>query len=339
MENGRKKIVITGASGFVGRSLIQALSNREDVEIHALARPSSNLVPISELTVTYHLADITQPSTLSGLFDDADMVIHAAGMLGQASVPEATYRQINTQGTNNVLAAIADSNATPRVLHVSSAGVLGPFTGQARDPSPDETAPLAPSNPYERSKAAAEMIARDYAAAGMQVIIARPEFVYGPGDLHVLGLFQAIQRGVFFYVGAGYNTCHPTYIFDAVAGLQLALETGRPGQIYHITGPRPVTFRELAETIAAEVGVAPPRLALPRSLVWAGAAGAEGVANLLGRSVPLSRTGVAFFSESRRFASVNAQEIAYAAQVDLQDGVRETVAWYRQMGLLPAPDN
>jgi nucleoside-diphosphate-sugar epimerase len=257
-------------------------------------------------------------------------------MLGQAGVSDATYRQVNTDGVNNVLAEIADSGGRPRILIVSSFGVLGPFTGQPADPAPDETAPPAPSNAYERSKAAAELIARSYSKAGLPVIIARPEFVYGPGDLHVLGLFQAIQRGRFFYVGDGRNTCHPTYIDDCVDGLLRCLKLGMPGEVYHIAGPRPITFRELAETIAAELGVPPPRLALPKSLVWLGAAGMESIATRLGRSVPLSRSGVAFFSESRRASIAKAKEqLGYDPQVGITEGVARSVAWYREQGLLP----
>ena len=337
MADEKKKVVLTGATGFVGGALARTLAADEHVDLHALARPSSDLEDVKELDISWYVGDITQPRSLRHVFDGADWVIHAAGMLGQAGVSDATYRQVNMDGVNNLLAEIADSGGRPRILIVSSFGVLGPFTGQPADPAPDEYTPPAPSNAYERSKAAAELVARSYSKAGLPVIIARPEFVYGPGDLHVLGLFQAIQRGRFFFVGDGRNTCHPTFINDCVQGLLCCLESGKPGEVYHIAGPRPITFRELAETIAAELGVPPPRLALPKSLVWLGAAGMESIATRLGRSVPLSRSGVAFFSESRRASITRAKEqLGYNPHVDIQEGVARSVAWYREQGLLPA---
>jgi nucleoside-diphosphate-sugar epimerase len=336
MADEKKKVFLTGATGFVGGALARVLAADETVDLHALVRPSSDLEGVKELDISWYVGDITQPKSLRHVFDGADWVIHAAGMLGQAGVADATYRQVNTDGVNNVLVEIANSGGGPRILIVSSFGVLGPFTGQPSDPAPDEYTPRAPSNAYERSKAAAELIARSYSKAGLPVILARPEFVYGPGDRHVLGLFQAIQRGRFFYVGDGRNTCHPTYIDDCIDGLLRCLKLGAPGEIYHIAGPRPITFRELAETIAAELDVPPPRLALPKSLVWLGAAGMEGVATRLGRSVPLSRSGVAFFSESRWASIGKAQEeLDYEPQVDIAEGVARTVAWYREQGLLP----
>lgn len=335
MKQGRERIVMTGATGFLGSATARALV-AAGAEVHALTRPTSNLRRVCDLPIIWHVGDVTEPDSLRHVFDGADGVIHAAGQLGRAGISEYDYWQQNAQGTHNVLAEIAASSGTPRVVCISSAGVLGPMNRFHPEVMPDETFPLRPSNGYERSKAGAEMIAAAFAEQGLPVIIARPEFVYGPGDLHVLGLFQAIQKRLFFYVGNGRNTCHPTYIDDTVDGLLRCLRNGQAGEIYHISGPRPVPFRELAETIAAELGVPPPRLALPRRLVWSGAAGAELILPRLKRQTPLSRTGVAFFSENRRSACAKAQrELGYAPRVDLARGVAESVAWYRLQGLLP----
>ena len=302
-----------------------------EFEIRALARLDSNRERLADLEVEWIPGDVTRPETLRGLFDGADYVVHAAGMLGQAGVPESAYMRVHVNGTQNVLAEVERTRPLPRVLYVSSPGVLGPICGEPAD----ETAELAPSNAYERSKANAERLAMLYARNGLPLVIVRPEFLYGPGDLHVLGLFRAVQSGRFFYVGDGRNTCHPTYIDDAVEGMLRCLEGGRSAEIYHITGPRPLTFRELAETIAAALGVPPPQRALPRSVAWLAAWGLEGIGRLTRKKPPLSRTGVAFFSEDRRFSWQRAyRELGYTPEVDLEEGVRRTVAWYRQMGLL-----
>ncbi len=319
------KIVITGATGFVGAAMTRALHGR-DHHIVGLARETSSRDRLSDLNLDWIVADVLDPSSLEGAFDGADFVIHAAGMLGQAGIDESVYHQLHVEGTNHVLAEVENSAEMPKVLYVSSPGVLGPIDG----PPADETAPYAPSNPYERSKAAAEQLVRVYARSGLLVVIARPEFIYGPGDLHVLGMYQTIQRGLFFYMGNGRNKCHPTYIDDAVDGMIRVLEQGRAGEIYHITGPRPVTFRELAETISAEIGVAPPKLAVPRGLAMVGAIGMEAAGKVLGREMPLSRTGVAFFSENRRFSWQKARdELGYQPTFDLKKGQAATVAWYK----------
>jgi nucleoside-diphosphate-sugar epimerase len=324
------KFVVTGATGFVGSSLVKELVDI-GAEVYALARPSSSPDRLLDTPLTWTIADVTQRPTLHGLFDDIDFVIHAAGMLGQAGILEKEYMRLHVDGTRNVLDEIVATDPVPRVLYVSSPGVLGPIAGIPAD----EKAVLAPSNAYERSKAMAEKLVGVYAAAGLPVVIARPEFIYGPGDKHVLGLFQAIQQGRFFFVGNGQNSCHPTYISDAVDGLLRCLERGKPGEIYHITGPRPVTFHELATTIARILDVPPPQLQVPRTLAMIGATALEGLGKVTRKRPPLSRSGVAFFSEDRRFSWEKAErELAYRPQVDLEKGLAATIQWYRQEGYL-----
>ena len=323
------KVAVTGATGFVGGALVRALV-AEGHNVVAVKRPSPAKSALQNLPITWVTADVTNRASLHGVFDGADWLIHAAGMLGQAGVPENAYFQLHEQGINNVLAE-AEEAGVSRILYVSSPGVLGPISG----PPAAEDAPLAPSNPYERSKAAAEQVAQLYIRGGLPVIIARPEFIYGPTDLHVLGLFKAVRDGRFFTINGGQHTCHPTYIADAVAGILLALQKGQPGQIYHITGPEPVTFRQFGDTIAAALHVSLPRFNFPRWLVWLGAAGLELVGKLLNKQPLLSRTGVDFFSEDRHFSWKKAcAELGYKPLYDLQRGVAETVAWYRENDLL-----
>ena len=324
------RVFVTGATGFVGGALVRALV-RDGAQVHALARRSSDRTSLCDVPVTWHEGDVTVPSSLTGIFSDATWIIHASGRLGETGVPERVYEQVNVEGTRNILSAALEMRNRPRVLHVSSPGVLGPIAGEPAT----EDAQLAPSNPYERSKAAAEDVARDFAARGLEVVIARPEFIYGPGDRHVLGLFKAIRSGRFFYISGGQHTCHPTFIADAVDGMLLCLKRGRRGEAYHITGPRPITFRELGDTIAKALSVRAPSLSLPKWLASAGASGLEALGRLFAVTPPLSRSGVAFFSEDRRFSWHKAhQELGYSPQSDLATGVFETVRWYRERGWL-----
>lgn len=320
-------VAVTGATGFLGRALIRSLASRSE-EIIALARPSSDREPLSDLNIHWVEGDILDKASLPALTEQADWLVHAAGMLGRSDIPERTYHDLHVTGTANVLEAATHCS---RILYVSSPGVLGPIQG----PAADETAELAPSNAYERSKANAEKLVRSFAAKGLSVIICRPEFVYGPGDLHVLGLFRAVQQGRFFYISGGRHTCHPTFKSDAVDGMIRCLYKGTPGETYHIAGPRPVTFRELAETMAKELEVQMPRASLPRSVAWLGALALETVGRITRRHAPLSRSGVAFFSEDRRFSWAKAHdELGYTPRYDLATGIGKTVCWYRDNGLL-----
>jgi nucleoside-diphosphate-sugar epimerase len=324
------RVLVTGATGFIGGALARALA-AEGAEIHALIRPGANPGALDGLAVSWHEGDVTLPASLGAAMTGAEWIIHAAGRLGQAGVPEHVYQRVHVEGTRNVLEAALALPDQPRVLYVSTLGVLGPVSGT---PAP-EHAPYGPTNPYERSKAAAERVAIDFAARGLRVVICRPGFVYGPRDRHVLGLFRAINRGRFFLIDGGRHLCMPTYIDDAVDGMLLSMRSAPSGAIYNLTGPRAVSFREFGETIAAALGVRRPWMNLPRWCALLAATGLELLGRMGGWAPPLSRTGVAFFSEDALFSSKKAtDELGYTPKYDLAEGVARTIAWYRQRGWL-----
>jgi nucleoside-diphosphate-sugar epimerase len=299
--------------------------------VRVLARPASDLARLRGTEVEVVRGDVLQPESLPRAVEGVQLVYHLAGMLGGMPVPDAAYRALHVDGTQHVLAA-ARAAGVPRLVHVSSPGVLGPIDG----PPADETRPYAPTNPYERTKAEGERLALAFAArAPLSLTVARPEFVYGPGDTHVLGLYRTIARGVFFYIGTGESMLHPTYVDDAVRGMILCADQGANGRVYHIAGPAPVTVRALASAIAGALGVPPPRLSVPVWLARLAALGFEGVARVAGLRPPLSRGTVAFFTETRAFSTDRARaELGYVPQVPLPEGVRRTVAWYREQGLI-----
>ncbi len=322
---------ITGATGFLGGALARALA-AEGAEVHALRR-SARADGRPDLPVAWHEGDVTDVRSVRAFLDPAaagDLVVHAAGRLGEAGVPEDVYRAVNVEGTRNVLAAAHACRSRPRVVHLSSPGVLGPSRAPAR-----EDAPARPTNAYERSKAAAEDVARAFARAGLPVVLARPGFIYGPGDRHVLGLFRAVQRGRFFLVDGGRSLCQPTFVEDAVAGILACLRNGAPGEAYHLCGSEAVSFRRLGEVIADALAVAPPRLDLPRWPVLLGALALEALGRAGRFRPPLSRTGVAFFSEDRVVSCERAaRELGWVPSRGLREGVERSVAWYRERGWL-----
>jgi nucleoside-diphosphate-sugar epimerase len=326
-SNGRTmRVFITGATGFVGGALARALA-AEGAEVHALVRPASSRASLTGVPVQWHEGDITDPESLSRFFSRAEWVIHSAGQLGQAGLSEEVYQQLNVVGTRNVLAAAMASGVRPRVLHISSPGVLGP-TGKDLA---DESAPVNATNWYEKTKAAAEEVVRFYAAQGLPVTMARPGFIYGPGDKHVLRLFQAVKQARFFYIDGGEYMCHPTFICDAVNGMLLCLRQGQPGEPYHILGPKPVSFRELGTEMARAMGVRAPRLSIPKTLAMLGAWGLEVIGKLAGKKPPLTRTGVDFFGQDRQYSWEKAhRELGYRPNCELPEGIAQTVAWYRQ---------
>jgi nucleoside-diphosphate-sugar epimerase len=327
-------IVVTGATGFIGGAVARTLVARGEA-VRGLVRAASNATTLEEAGVAVVRGDVTDPSGLEEAFAGARAVVHAAGMLGVAGAQDEAYERVHVLGTMNVVRK-ARAAGIGRVVHISSPGLLGPIPRGA--PSADERAAPAPTNPYERSKAKAEAALGDDAArSGALAVIVRPEFVYGPGDHHVLRLFRAIQRRRFVYVGGGEALCHPTYIDDAVRGILGALDRGVPGRIYHLAGPRPVTIRHLAETFAGACGVAPPFVHVPERPMRLAVGAMERLGRALGVGVPIGTTAIDFFTMDRHFSWQRARaELGFEPVVDLAEGARRSVDWYRTLGLLPA---
>ncbi len=159
---------------------------------------------------------------------------------------EACFINLPVLNTRLLLKACQGQSRLRRMVHVSTTGVHG-VTGET---PAAEDAPFAPTNPYEATKLEGELLAlKAYEEQGLPVTVVRPGLVYGPGDLHLLGFFVSIKKGLFRVIAGGKALLHPVYIDDLVAALLLCAERPQaPGRSYNIAGERPVTVRELRRT-------------------------------------------------------------------------------------------
>jgi nucleoside-diphosphate-sugar epimerase len=207
--------------------------------------------------------------------------------------------------------------------------------GDVANPPADETAPIAPGDVYQATKAEAEALAFDFhRRRGLPVAVVRPGAIYGPGETRLLKLFRWIARGRYAVVGSGRSFYHPVYIDDLLEGFLLALERPQAvGEAFLIAGPRYVSQAELARLIAQATGgrVLPFRIpAAP--LQWAGHL-CEAICVPLGFEPPLHRRRVDFWTKSRAFSIEKARRLlGYDPKVDLEEGIARTVAAYRRAG-------
>jgi nucleoside-diphosphate-sugar epimerase len=324
------RVALTGATGYTGGRLLAVLTGRGDT-VRALARPSSKR-PESSPPPTWIEGDLGDASALARLVEGVDAVIHVAAVYRTAGHPDAYYREVNVEGTARLLEAAAAAGVR-RFVHTSTVGVHGDI----EHPPADETAPLAPGDVYQATKAEADSLALDFhRRRGVPVTVVRPGAIYGPGETRLLKLFRAIARGRYAVVGSGQAHYHPVYIDDLVQGYLLALE--RPeavGEAFIIAGPSYVTQQELAETIARATGGRILPFHVPVApLRWL-AALCEAVCVPLGVEPPLHRRRVEFWTKSRAFSTGKARRLlGYEPNVDLETGAARTAAWYKQAGWL-----
>ena len=325
------RVALTGATGYTGRRLAEALLGRGDA-VSALVRPGANASGLEARGARLVAGDLSDPAALARLVEGAGGVLHVAAVYRTAGHKDAYYREVNVAGTERLLEAAAAAGVG-RFVHTSTVGVHG----HVAVPPADEDAPFAPGDVYQATKAEAEKLALEFhSRRGLPVAVVRPAAIYGPEETRLLKLFRAIARGRYAIVGSGQCFYHPVYIDDLVAGFLLALDHPQaPGQAFIIAGPRYVSQLELARLIARHTGgsLLPFRVpALP--LQWAGDL-CELVCVPLGIEPPLHRRRVDFWTKSRAFSIEKARRVlGYSPQVDLDEGVARTVASYRRAGWL-----
>lgn len=321
------RVLVTGATGFIGSHLVERLLSM-GYEVLCLVRKTSVLNNLRKQDIELVYGELTDNKSLKNQFNtDVDVVFHIAGILGEWGIPEEVYWKINVEGTKNILDLFIQTSIK-RFVYCSSAGVLGPL----EKPPADESFPLNPSNIYERTKAEAEKIVLAYYhEVGLPITIIRPEFVYGPRDMHTLGLFKTIQRGIFPIIGDGNTTLHPTYITDLIQGFELCIEKKRAlGETYLIAGERYVTVRELTAKIAKVLGAHPPTIGIPIWLANMMGFIMETSAHIFNFRPPLTRSRVKFFTQNRGCDISKARrELEYKPMVNLEEGIKKTVKWYR----------
>jgi nucleoside-diphosphate-sugar epimerase len=242
-------------------------------------------------------------------------------------MPTELYRDIHVEGTRILLEACQGESHLQRIVHCSTTGVHG-VTGSM---PAAEDAPIAPTNPYEATKREGELLAlRAYQEQGLPVCVIRPGLVYGPGDLHLLGLFATIRQGLFRVIADGKALLHPIYIDDMTAAFLLCAERPEaPGRSYNIAGEEPVAIRELASTIAHTLGKELPRGSIP---LWLANLAADIFAIVPGfqaERAPLTRSRVKFLTNSRVYDCSRAKtELGFQPKVGLDEGIKQTAAWY-----------
>jgi nucleoside-diphosphate-sugar epimerase len=274
--------------------------------------------------------DLLDADSRARAADGVDVVYHIAAIYRQAGLRDDAYRAVNASAVRSVIHA-AKAGGARRVVHCSTVGVHG----DVEHPPANEDAPLRPGDIYQQTKLEGERIARDAGReTGVEVVIARPTGIYGPGDRRLLKLFRGVARRRFVVLGTGRIFYHLTYIDDLIEGFRLCgTVPGAAGRTYILAGGEVTTLDELIALIAAEAGVEPPRLHLPVWPFWTAGALCEIICAPFGIEPPIYRRRVDFFTKSRAFDISRARsELGYSPRVDLRDGIRRTLAWYRQAG-------
>ncbi|MCH8987487.1 MAG: NAD-dependent epimerase/dehydratase family protein [Chloroflexi bacterium] len=258
------KVLVTGATGFIGGNLARELWRRGD-DVRALVRPGSNRLTIEDTGIVPVEGDILDRRSVDQAVQGCEAVFHVAAAYTFWSRDPAGVSRTNVQGTLNVLEAARQAGVS-RTVYTSTVSTVGlPKEGLG-----DEDTPLDPKTlhgHYKRSKLQAEREALAMAAEGMPVVVVNPTAPVGPWDVKPTPtgkmVLDFLRRRVPAYLKTGMNLVD---VADVVEGHILALEKGNSGERY-ILGNRNVSLKEIFDILSRLTGLPAPRIRAPYWLV------------------------------------------------------------------------
>ena len=324
------KVLVTGASGFVGSAVAHALV-RNGYSVRALLRPTSLRTNLGKLDVEIAEGDMRDAASVAKAMNGARYLFHVAAdyRLWASNPDEIVWT--NREGTRNLMKA-ASAAGVERIVYTSSVATIGlPPNGTPAD----ETMRLAEKaaiGAYKRSKVVAEQLVDSMIARGLPAIVVHPSTPIGPRDVKPTPtgriIVEAATGRIPGYVDTGLNLVH---VDDVANGHIAALEQGKIGEHY-ILGGQDVALRGMLAEIAALSGRKPPWLRLPRPLIYPFAVAAEARAQWTKREPFVTLDGLRMSKHRMYFTSAKAErDLGYRAR-PYREGIKEALLWFRENG-------
>jgi UDP-glucose 4-epimerase len=327
-----KRVLVTGATGFIGAHLVQALTEM-GVAVNALVRNARHERRIPADGVNLIEGDILDPGRVVDAVRDVDAVFHLASKTHDFSDPAAIaddYYRINVVGTRNLVEACRRQSIN-RLVYFSSVKVMT----EAADHRIDERFCPRPTTVYGKTKLEAERIVGEHVREHpiCCASILRLPLVYGPGNKgNMLAMIRAIDRGRFLLIGDGSNRRSMVYVGNVVDAALSVVIGDRPGcRVYLVTDGVDYTLKEIYEILAMELGRNPRSISIPLTLAKIAAKVGDIGCKLSGRQMPFNTDMLEKLTGSLAFSSeLICRDTGFLPRVRLGDAASETIRWYRR---------
>ncbi|XP_061343191.1 uncharacterized protein LOC133289297 isoform X2 [Gastrolobium bilobum] len=258
------KILVTGASGYLGGRLCHALL-RQGYSVRVLVRPTSDLSALPpSLDIIY--GDITDYASLLAACSACSVVFHLAALVEPWLPDPSKFFSVNVGGLKNVLEAVKETKTVEKLIYTSSFFALGPTDGDIADENKVHHEKFFCTE-YEKSKVAADKIAVQAASEGVPIVLLYPGVIYGPGKVTagnivakmIVERFSGRLPG---YIGDGNDKFSFSHVDDVVEGHIAAMEKGQPGNRYLLTGEN-ASFKHIFDMAAVITDTKKPILSIP----------------------------------------------------------------------------
>lgn len=320
------RVLITGASGFVGYHLIEE-SLSKGLEVYAAVRPSSRVEHLRSLPVKFTQPDFNNLKSLRADLEanQYDYIIHAAGVT--KALHRKEYDLVNAEYTRNLGQAICETQLPLRkFVFISSLAAVGPAQhGQLIT----EHDPAKPVTPYGKSKLLAELYLSTLYA--LPIIILRPTAVYGPRDQDLFIVLKAISRGLEPYIGRQSQQLSFIYVKDLAAATLDALRSNVTRKAYNLSDGIQYDRYALADISKAILKKQTLRVHLPGTLVRLLALAQEAIGRLRGKMPALNLDKIPELTAANWACSIDhiKNDLGFAPRYTFESGLAETIQWYK----------
>jgi nucleoside-diphosphate-sugar epimerase len=322
------KILITGATGFVGTVLSKKLRSRGD-EVIALVRKTSNISELEKAKVELSYGDVTDYESLLKSSKDVDTIVHIAAVIHPVNVDESFYYKANTEGTRNVAKA-ALANNVKHVIYTSSVTAYGEIRNESKEITEDTE--CVNQGIYGKSKYQGELALKEELEGKIPYTIFRIARVMGEGDKSLVIVAKLLKKSIFPVIGNGMTTMMPIHVEDVGGAIILALDKKESyNQIYNLTGGELYTKKQFLNEMAEKLNVRKPWLFIPVPLMTFFAIICEKLFLTFSKEPPLSRKKIKFFILNRRYSSKKLQEqLGFKYEHSMSQIIAEMIEWYKE---------
>ena len=330
------KILITGASGFIGSFIVEEALKR-GFETWAVVRKSSSKAYLQDERINFIELNLSSKAQLVEQLrgKDFDYVVHAAGVT--KCLNKADFRRINTEGTKNLVDALIETGMPlKRLVFVSSLSVFGAIREQQPYEEIRETDTPQPNTAYGRSKLEAEKYLESLGTR-IPYIILRPTGVYGPKEKDYFIMAKSIKQHSDFAVGYKRQDITFVYVEDVVQAVFLALEKGENGRKYFLSDGEVYQSTTFSDMIHEELGrpwwirITAPVWVL-RVVTFFG----EYIGRMTGKVTALNNDKYNILKQRNWRCDIEParRELGYEPKVKLEEGVKRAIRWYKEQGWL-----
>jgi dihydroflavonol-4-reductase len=321
------KALVTGATGFIGSFLAEELI-KKGYGVRCLVRKTSNLHWIENLAVDYAYGSLLDSASLRKALEGCQYIYHLAGITKART--EQDYFKGNAEGTRNLVeSALVYEKEIKKFIYVGSQAAVGP----SPDLNPiDESHPPRPLTYYGKSKLAGEEFVQT-SSSRLAVTIIRPPVVYGQRDTDVLEFFRTVSKGIIPRLGGADKYISLIHVRDLVRGIIMAGESVKAtGQTYFLCNPHPYSWQDISKMTLNVLNKKGINIPVPLGVIKVVAWASERLAAMSDKPALVNNQKVIEMQQTYWTCSPAkaGRELGFKTEIDLEQGIRETLNWYKE---------